>query len=62
MTNTGIEIPVIAKPMTSVSTGEFFRSAATIPRLTPTAVASSIARMPRRSEIGNERPISSPTV
>ena len=37
-------------------------SAATIPMLTPTTVASSIARMPRRREIGNERPISSLTV
>ena len=62
MTNTGIEIPVIARPMTTVSSGEFLRSAATIPRLTPTIVASSIARIPSRSEIGNERPMSSLTV
>ena len=31
MTNTGIEMPVIAKPITTLSSGVFCRNAATIP-------------------------------
>ena len=62
MTNTGIEIPVIAKPIITLSSGEFLFSAATIPMLTPITVASSIASTPSCTETGNERPISSLTV
>ena len=57
-----IEIPVIAIPMTTLSSAEVRFSAATMPRPTPVITASSIARIPSCIETGNERPMSSLTV
>ncbi len=62
MTNTGIEIPVIARPIVNLSSTEFCRSAARVPKLTPTSTASAIARTPSFIETGMALPISSDTL
>ncbi len=62
MTNTGIEMPVIDRPMRKRSKVEPWRNAAVVPAPMPSTSASSMAMAPSCNDSGNALPISSLTV